>query len=154
MNDKFGFRQTVGIVLKLSLTNRPNRRVFRIVIEPVVVDICSLLRHAANNNRSLNTSEHIVMNFEPGACDIGIVLSVAAAVHIKAMAQRILNLHIMSCFVAATRPTRSRNRVAVVVEQIVLNQRKRLVMAYAVTQPVVLIVVDEVVMDVMLVAGT
>ena len=124
------------------------------MIEPVVVNICAFLRFATNHNRGLGTSERIVMNLEPSPCGIGPVLSISTAVHIKAMRERMLDLHVVSGFVPTGRSTRAGNRVAVVVEQVVFDQRKRLVVTHAVTQPIVLVVVDEVVMDVVFIASS
>ena len=97
------------------------------MIEPVVVDIRPLFWLTADNDCGFRIPKRIVMNFEPGAGDIGTVLSVAASVHIKTVAQRLLSFYIVPCFVATPRSTASRNRMAVVVKQVVLDQRKRLV---------------------------
>ena len=81
--------------------------------------------------------------------DVRAVFAVAAAVHVEAVAQRHAQFHVVPRHVPAAGPARARDGVAIPVEQVALDQRRRHVVRHAVAQAVVLAVVDEVVVDVM-----
>jgi len=116
--------------------------------EPVVMHVALFLRHAANHDGSLRGPEGVVVYFDRRTCNVGSVFAIAAAVHVEAMAQRHTQFDIVSSDIAAPGPARPGNRVAIPIEQIVFNQRRRRVMTNAVSQALILTMVNVIVMNV------
>ena len=63
------------------------------------------------------------MHVHPGAGDGGVVFTVAAPVHVKAVAERVAQFNVVTGFITAARSARSGDGVTVVVEEVVGDAR-------------------------------
>lgn len=116
--------------------------------EPVAVHLTDLLRCSGNGHGRLGGKEGIVMygNNRPG--DIRAILTGAAAVHVKTMAERVVRNDIVPRNVIAAGPSRTGNGMTVPIKDIVFNDGIGQIMGDAIAQAVVLAMVNEVVMNV------
>ena len=115
--------------------------------KPVIAYSTLPFGNASDDDRSLWRSEGIMMDPDPGASDLGAVFSVPAAVHVEAVAEGFPELDVVCSLIACARSAGPRNRVAVEVEKIVLDQGFGHIEAYSIAQALVLIVVNVVVLN-------
>ena len=93
-----------------------------------------------------------MMHVHPFSGDVGSVFAVPAAMHIEAMTQGDAHLDVMPGFVATVRRSRRCYRMSVMVEQIAFDQRIGGHMGDGVSKAVVLIVMDEIMVHMMVLA--
>lgn len=120
--------------------------------EPVVENPAGIQGDAADDHGFLRGPEGVVVNEDLRAGDVRAVLAVTAAVHVEAVAQRGAQFDVMPGLIATAWLAGACNGMAVVIKQVLFDQRRGDVMADAVTQSGVLAVVDETMMDVMSIA--
>lgn len=112
-----------------------------------MVDAAGLLRFATYDDGSLRRAEGIVGNLNRCSGDIGSVLPVAPAMHVKTMTEGRSQLNVVPRDIAAPGPARARNGMPVPVKPIVFNPREGLIERNSVPQPLILTVVNKVVVD-------
>ena len=90
--------------------------------EPVVEHSACLLGNAADDHGRLRGAEGVVVDEDLRPGDVGVVLAVASAVHVKAMAERRAEFDIVSRLIAAAGPAGAGDGVAIGVEQVAFDQ--------------------------------
>ncbi len=117
-----------------------------------MVYLTTLLRYTADHHGSLRSPERVVIYLDRCSRYVRAVPPITPPVHVKTMAERHPEFDVVPGHITITGPARSGDRMAVTVEQVIFDQRRRRVMTRTITQTVILAVVDEVVVDVMTLA--
>jgi len=120
---------------------------FAVSKKPVVVHLTLLFRYATDDHRGLPSSERIVIDFNRRSRDVRAVLAITSTMHVETMAQRCPEFDVVPGHVTVAGSACACNRVPVPIEQVVLDQRRRGVMAYTIPKTLILAVVDMIVMD-------
>ena len=139
--------QAISVVMDGRVAIGANGQVLRGLVKPVVVNIGLFFWHAANDDRGFWTKKGVVVDVHPRPGNGGVVFAVSPAVHVKTVAEGLAEFDIVARFVPAAGVSRARYRMPVGVEEVVRNQGLRDVVRNAVSQAVVLVVVDEIVVD-------